>query len=50
MCDPSVAEYNEHLHHPGSEWLEHIRFNRITLRLASLSFMKAAVDILHGAL
>ena len=50
MCDPSVAEYNEHLHHPGAEWLEHIRFNRITYRLASLSFIKAAVDILHGAL
>ena len=50
MCDPSVAEYNEHLHHPAAEWLEHIRFNRITLRLAFLSFMKAAVNILHGAL
>ena len=50
MCDPSVAEYNEHLHHPGAEWLEHIKFNRITLRLASLSLMKAAVNILHGAL
>ena len=50
MCDTSVAEYNEHLHHPAAEWLEHIRFNRIKLRLASLSFMKAAVNILHGAL
>ena len=49
MCDLSVSGYNEHLRHPGAEWLEHIRSNRITSRLATLSFMKAAVNILRGA-